>query len=166
MNRRKIFNTLFFAIAVYALYLRAPTILTHFKHQDQKAADFGLKTLNGEDFILSQQSKKMVLVFWATWCGPCEVELKRINGMIAEKKILPSDVIAIASQEDEKLVREKVMKEKYLFDVGIDADGSVAKKYEVSATPTIVFIDDKQIINWMTAGISPTLQYRISSFLK
>ena len=166
MNRKKVFNTIFFAIAVYALYLRAPTILNHFRHQDQKAADFTVKTLNGEDFILSQQSKKIVLVFWATWCGPCEVELKRINEMIVEKKIFSNEVMAIVGQEDLKLIREKVVKEKYLFTVGIDADGSVAKKFEVSATPTIIFIDDKQIINWMTAGISPTLQYRISSFLR
>ncbi len=166
MNRKRVFNTIFFAIAVYALYLRAPTILTHFKHQDQKATEFTVKMLNGENFTLSQQSKKMVIVFWATWCGPCEIELKRINDMIAEKKILPSDIIAIASQEEERTVREKVMKEKYLFNVGLDADGVVAKNYEVSATPTIVFVDDKQVINWMTAGISPTLQYRISSFLK
>lgn len=166
MNKRKIFNTILFVIAAYALYLRVPTILTHFKHQDQKALDFTVKTLTSDNFTLSQQSKKMIMVFWATWCGPCEVELKRINEMIVDKKILPSDVLAIVSQEDEKLIREKVMKEKYLFIVGIDADGTVSRNYEVSVTPTILFIDDKQVINWMTAGISPTLKYRISTFLK
>lgn len=166
MNKKRIFNTIFFAIAVYALYMRAPTIISHFKHQDQKAVDFTLKTLNGETFTLGQQSKKVVMVFWATWCGPCEVELKRINKMVMDKEILPSDIIAIASNEDEKLIREKVSKENYTFNVGIDADGTIAKQYEVLATPTIVFVDEKQIINWMSSGISPTLQYRISSFLK
>ncbi|MBC7711889.1 MAG: TlpA family protein disulfide reductase [Rhizobacter sp.] len=166
MNKRKIFNTLFFAIAVYALYLRMPSIVTHFKYQDQKASDFSVKMVNGEEFKLSSQSKKIIVVFWATWCGPCEVELKRINTMILDKKIFPNDVLAISSQEDEKLIRETIKKENYFFNVGIDADGSVAKLFQVSGTPTVIFIDENLIINWMTEGISPTLQYRISSFLK
>ncbi|MBC7427744.1 MAG: TlpA family protein disulfide reductase [Bacteriovorax sp.] len=166
MNRKIVFNTIFFAIAIYALYLRVPGILTHFKFQDQRAADFTIRTLTGKNFKLSLQSKKIIIVFWATWGGPCEVELKRINKMIIAKEILPNDVIAISSVENEKTIYNTVKKENYLFDVGIDADNSVAKTFEVSATPTIMFLDENQIINWMTDGFSPTLEYRISSFLK
>ena len=166
MNKKRILNTIFFAIAVYALYLRAPTILNHFKHQDQKALDFTLKTLAGENFTLAQHPRKIVLVFWATWCGPCEVELKRLNKMIIAKEILPTDVLAIVSLEEENIIAMTVKKENYLFNVGIDTNGSVAKQYEVSATPTIVFVDENQTIKWMTGGISPALTYRVSTFLK
>ncbi len=166
MNKKNFLNTLFFIVAVYALYLRLPSILTHFKYQDQKATDFTVKMINGENYNLLSQSKKSVIIFWATWCGPCEIELKRINKLVMEKKIQPSDILAISSNEEESIVREKVKRENYLFNIGLDTNGSVAKLYQVSATPTIIFIDEKQIITWMTSGLSPTLEYRITSFLK
>lgn len=165
MKNKKIFNTVFFAVMVYALYLRLPSILNHFRFQDQKVPDLKLRTINPEGEA-TFSGKKQIVVFWATWCGPCEVELKRINAMIEEKKLSPSSVLAITSQEDQRLVEETVKKNRYLFPIGLDSDGSVATHFKVSATPTIIFIDENQTINWMTSGISPSLTFRISSFLK
>jgi len=165
MNKKNFFNTIFFIFATYAIYLKMPSILTNFKHQDKKSNDFTVKLINGENYNLHTQSKKVVIVFWATWCGPCEIELKRINQMVKDKKIQPTDVLAISSNEEEAIVKEKAKRENYLFNVGVDTNGSIASLYQVSSTPTIVFIDEKQIINWMTAGISPTLEYRMNSFL-
>jgi peroxiredoxin len=166
MNKKNFINTLFFIVAVYALYLKLPSILTHFKYQDQKAPDFTVRMVNGESFNLVTQPKKVVVVFWATWCGPCEIELKRINKMVMDRKIQPLDVLAISSNEEESIVREKTKRENYLFNIGLDTNGSIANQYQVSATPTIMFIDEKQIVNWMSSGLSPTLEFRITSFLK
>lgn len=43
--------------------------------------------------------------------------------------------------------------------------GQVSKKYNVTGTPTVVFIDAEEKINWITTGLSPTLEYRIKEFL-
>jgi peroxiredoxin len=167
---RRIMIVFFWAIALYMLSMKVPTILTHFKHQDQKAPNFVITKINQKDsgakFELNLQSKKVIVVFWATWCGPCELELKRINDLIAEKKLLPTDVLAISIQEEEGKVRETIKKKNYHFNVAIDVDGSVSRLYDIKATPTVVFIDENQVINWMTSGISPTLVFRITTFLK
>lgn len=165
MNKKNFINSLFFVIAAYAIYLKMPSILTNFKYQDKMSTDFSVKLINGESYNLHTQPRKVVMVFWATWCGPCEIELKRINQMVIDKKIQPTDVIAISSNEDESIVKEKAKRENYLFMIGLDTNGSVSSIYQVTATPTIIFIDENKIINWMTAGISPTLEYRINSFL-
>lgn len=165
MNKKNFTNTIFFAIFAYALYMKMPSILTNFKYQDKKSSDFTVKLINGESYNLHTQPKKLVMVFWATWCGPCEIELKRINQMVIDKKIQPADVLAISSNEEESIVKEKTKRENYLFNIGLDTNGSIASLYQVSATPTIIFVDENKTINWMTAGISPTLEYRINSFL-
>jgi thiol-disulfide isomerase/thioredoxin len=49
--------------------------------EGETSPSFELTTLSGEQIVLPL-SRNHVLVFWATWCGPCGVELGRIQRLI------------------------------------------------------------------------------------
>lgn len=150
----------------YLLYQRAPGIYQNISIENKLAPEFRVPLLTGEVFEISKMSQKKVIVFWATWCGPCDLELGRLNNLIKANKIKNSDVLAISISEAQRTVENAVRLRGYQFDVAADTDGSIASLFKVVGTPTIVFIDENRIIQWMTTGISPLLDQRVKSFLE
>ncbi len=61
--------------------------------------DFELNLLNGENFTLSAQDNKVIVInFWATWCGGCVEELPDFNRIASD---YADDVYVLAVDSDE-----------------------------------------------------------------
>lgn len=134
-----------------------------YQTQGSAAPKGSVVSLSGETLGVPFHQKQ-ILVFWATWCGPCSVELARIDKLIELGKISAADVLAVSVMEEPALV-EKFAKEKnYRFQVAVDRSGELAHAYGVSGTPTIALIDQAGLIHWLTVGLSPTLEMRVLSF--
>ncbi len=150
---------------MYMIATKIPGIYAHFKSEGTKVTDFSVLMNNGEEFNSQSLAAKKVIVFWATWCPPCELELSRINDLVKEKRISADSVLAISISEEKQTVDRVIAERGYQFQIGYDFDGAIASKFAVAGTPTVVFLNADKTINWITTGLSPLLKLRINYFL-
>lgn len=70
--------------------------------KDRKVApDFGLKDVNGRTVRLSDYRGKVVLLnFWATWCGPCKIEIPWFMEFEQKHKDQGFAVLGVAMDDD------------------------------------------------------------------
>jgi peroxiredoxin len=107
------------------------------------APNFTLKSLNGEEISLSQQKGKYVLVnFWATWCGPCKVEMPSLEILHQRFKSKNFSLLAVSNDMFGAQIVEPFIKANNLtFPVLLDQQLQASNKYGVVSLPTTFMID-------------------------
>jgi peroxiredoxin len=104
------------------------------------APDFTLENLDGSAVRLSEWRGKPVLInFWATWCGPCEVEMPAIEAIYTAQRETGFVVLAIAVDDSAENVQRFAEKHGLSFQPLLD-DGMVARDYLVFGLPTSFFV--------------------------
>ncbi|WP_164668887.1 redoxin domain-containing protein [Virgibacillus doumboii] len=109
------------------------------------APDFKVETLSGDTFQLSDlRGKKVILNFWASWCGPCKKEMPEMQ-KFHEKYGDKVEVIAVNLTDSEtgggvKKVRNYIDKYGYTYPVPLDKKGKVKELYNVAGVPSTYFI--------------------------
>ena len=110
------------------------------RHQ---APDFALKDVNGQTVRLSDYRGKVVLLdFWATWCGPCQIEIPWFVDLERRNKDKGFAVLGVSMDDDGW---ESV--KPFLSHLGVNyrvviGDGETAQLYGgVDALPTTFLID-------------------------
>ncbi len=118
-----------------------------------EAIDFELEDLNGETRSLSSYRGKVVFLnFWATWCGPCRIEMPSMQRVYNELKDEGFEIVAVDLREDKKKVKKFIKKYELTFPVLLDKTGKVGGIYGARAIPTTYIIDRDGFIIGRTIG--------------
>lgn len=117
------------------------------------ARDFELSTLDGNTVKLSDyKGKKVILNFWATWCGPCRAEMPEMQTYSEENKDVEILAVNLTTSEPGIDNVEKYIEEGgYTFMILLDQQ-NMYRYYDVLTMPTTFFIDKEGIISYRHLG--------------
>lgn len=102
----------------------------------------------------SEQPKLQLLNFWASWCGPCELEapdLQKIHEKYGDTLALYG--INATHTDRERQARQFVEEQGFTFDVLFDREGDITNLYKVGTFPTSFLIDQDGVIRERINGV-------------
>lgn len=141
-----LFLGIFLAVRAYM----APAVPAAFEQAPIPATT--LPTVTGGTVTLGGANPQpTAVVFWATWCGICHVELPWLNNLAKTHRI-----ITIAMQSGSaNHVRDYLNKNQFKqLTVINDPDGQIAKTFGVTVTPTMFFLAPDGRIALAETGIT------------
>ena len=126
-----------------------------------QAPDFALRDLEGNEVRLSDyRGRTVLLTFWATWCGPCRLEMPTFEGRYQELKDEGFTVLGLNYDEpveDVSAFRDELG---LSFPLLLDPGGSVQRLYRIRGYPSSIFVDPQGVVRIVHIGLITEGQLR------
>ena len=114
--------------------------------------DWPLRTLDGRDTTLGElRGRPVFLNLWATWCGPCVLEMPGIQSLQQSLGEAPVALLLV-SKEDESTVRAFVERQEWELPVYVSAADDVPEVFRSDTVPMTWVVDREGRIVFEHAG--------------
>jgi len=155
--------------------LLSSTLLSQIKVGDD-VPTFFVRDLTEKNFFLSDTlklGKPIVLSFFATWCGPCRVEMPVLDTLSQSYSDINFYLVDVSGLTQGKAkMKEDPAKVKFMVEslgvtlqVLMDKYGKVAEKYGVKSLPRLVVIDAKSTVHYIHDGYAPGDENKLKEVL-
>ena len=126
----------------------------------QPAPETVLTGLDGKAFKLSDLRGKVVFLdLWATWCGPCRMEMPHLEAL--HKELGKDKVMFVAaSSEDQPVIEGFLQKNPYTMRIARISEEDARNKFKATSIPTGFVIDKDGIIRAHLVGAQNEDQLR------
>lgn len=162
-------------VAVFSVWInwRAKTIEEGLQDQGQKillqgkaAPEIALSTLDGHNISLASYrgNKKVLVAFWASWCGPCRAEMPALARFYerTHKPDAAYEILAISLDEDRSAAEAFVKENKVSFPVLLDPWMKAANAFEAASIPATFIVDPSGKITYGHLGFEPGAEMRFA----
>jgi peroxiredoxin len=131
------------------------------------AANFTLKSADGENIRLSEYRGQVVLInFWASWCGPCRQEMPHLESIYRKYEPLGFTVFGVNVEQDRHKA-DKVLRDiPVSFPILFDNENQVSELYGVDAMPATILVDRDGTIRHMHRGYKPGYEQEYEKQIK
>ena len=166
------------ALAVFTVWItwRAKTLERGSPAGDQAVAllhkpapDFSLPALDGHVVSLAAErgKRKVVVSFWARWCGPCRMELPVLRSFYkrAHKPDADFEIVAISLDTDRDAAERMANEMKLPFPVVLDPSQKSAAAYGVLGIPALFIVDKSGRVTYGGSGFRPGFEFVLASQL-
>ncbi len=124
----------------------------------EPAPNFQLPDLNGHLVALSDLHGKVVLLnFWATWCGPCRVEMPSMEQLYRTFSRKDFEILAVSIDVQGVAITRPFQQEYHLtFPILHDADYRVGLTYGARTLPMTFLVDRQGVLRHRTSPGCPS----------
>jgi len=123
---------------------------------------FSVPSLSGGSSVVlatptAGSKKPAVLIFFASWCKPCQREMPALSKAINDGAAKGATVIGINALDEAKPAKAFVAKNDMTFPIGVDQAGTVTNgSFGFIGLPYVVFVNPKGIVTEIHPGaLSP-----------
>ena len=104
--------------------------------------------------LADYRGKVVLLNIWATWCGPCIVEMPTLEALHREFKDTDLRVVAVSIDQPgmDGAIRQFVDKLGLTFDVLHDPEGDITREYQATGYPETFVIGRDGVIRKKVIG--------------
>ncbi len=127
----------------------------------EAAPEISFTDLDGNTLKLSDFRGRVVFLdFWATWCGPCKMEMPHLETLHQELGGKDGVVFLAASSEDPATIKAFLKKYGYTFKVVQVSAEDAAGKFKATSIPSGFVIDQDGVIRAHLVGAQSEKQLR------
>lgn len=140
---------------------------TTFVNIGDACPSFSLTTIDGDTVSLPLPNKVVLIIFFATWCGPCQMELPHIERIWSDLK---NDdrfrLVVVGREETAETVGAFRQQRELSFPIAADPDRKVYSLFAKEAMPRTILVSPEGTVVYSNAGFYETDIEDLRSVLK